>query len=130
MKQLLLLAVGTAAAVGLGGAAEAQHWRWDTIAVRTVAFGSDTDRVGVNSYGRYRVLRLCAVNAPFYLRDLKVHFHNGSEQDVLARIAIRAGTCSLPIDLRGDERSIKRIRLRYDPIPRSAVRPVVRLQAR
>jgi hypothetical protein len=43
---------------------------------------------------------------------------------------MRAGTCTRRLDLRGHYRDVTRIRLKYAPLARGWVRPLVRVQVR
>ena len=135
MKRTLILAAATAAASFVAAApAAAQQWRWDERGWRTIGYtridGRDSDTINLPGFTRQRAIRLCAMNQPLHLRDFDVRFANGGRQDVNTRAVLRAGTCTRAIDLRGNRRDIASIRLRYEPIRRSALRPVVRVQVR
>ena len=135
MKRTLILAAATAAATFVAAApAAAQQWRWDERGWRTIGYtrvdGRDSDTINLPGFTRQRAIRLCAMNQPLHLRDFDVRFANGGRQDVNTRAVLRAGTCTRAIDLRGNRRDITSIRLRYEPIRRSALRPVVRVQVR
>ena len=135
MKRTLILAAATAAATFVAAApAAAQQWRWDERGWRTIGYtrvdGRDSDTINLPGFTRQRAIRLCAMNQPLHLRDFDVRFANGGRQDVNTRAVLRAGTCTRAVDLRGNRRDIASIRLRYEPIRRSALRPVVRVQVR
>ena len=70
------------------------------------------------------------MSSPLRLRDFDVRFANGTRQDVDTRAVLPAGRCTRAIDLRGNRRDIDSVRLRYEPIARVAMRPVVRVQVR
>ena len=70
------------------------------------------------------------MNAPLRLRDLDIRFANGGRQDVNTRAVLPAGRCTRAVDLRGNRRDIESVQLRYEPIARRAMRPVVRVQVR
>jgi hypothetical protein len=70
------------------------------------------------------------VNAPLRLRDFDIRFANGGRQDVDTRAVLKAGTCTRAVDLKGNRRDIASVRLRYQPIDRAAMRPIVRVQVR
>ena len=112
--------------------AQAQRWSdhgWRTIAVKRVD-GRDTDTIYLPGFTRQRAVRVCAMNAPLHLRNFQIRFANGHRQDVATRAIVAGGTCSRSVDLRGNRRDIERIRLRYEPVLRHAVRPLVRVQIR
>jgi hypothetical protein len=79
---------------------------------------------------RYRQLRVCVFNGPIQMRDVDVRFRNGGHQDIGTRSLMRAGTCTRNLDLRGNFRDVTAVRLKYAPLARGWIRPVVRVQAR
>lgn len=135
MKRTMILAAGTAAATFLAvtpAAAQYGHWRdrgWRTIAYTRVD-GRDSDIIHMRGHIRERRIRVCAINQPLHLRDFDIRFQNGGRQDVNTRAVLRAGTCTRAVDLRGNRRDINAVRLRYEPIYRSLLRPYVRVQVR
>lgn len=135
MKRKIILAAATAAsAIVMAAPADAQFGRWNDRGWRTIAYtrvdGRDTDTIRVRGHVRERAIRLCALNQPLRLRDFDIRFQNGRHQDVNTRAVLRAGTCTRAVDLRGNRRDIHTVRLRYDPIYRAILRPVVRVQVR
>jgi hypothetical protein len=131
MKETMILAAATTA-LAIAGAtpATAQYFsRWRTIAYKTVN-GRDSDNIPVPGSARYRQLRVCVFNGPIEMRDVDVWFRNGRHQDIGTRAVMRAGTCTRNLDLRGRYRDVTRVRLKYTPLRRGWVRPVVRVQAR
>ena len=135
MTRTLVLLGATAAATFVAMApAEAQQWRWNERGWRTIGYtrvdGRDSDTIRLPGVTRQRAIRLCAMNAPLRLRDFDVRFANGGRQDVNTRAVLPAGRCTRAVDLRGNRRDIVSVRLRYEPIVRSAYRPVVRVQVR
>ena len=133
-RTLILAAAGVASTVLAVAPASAQFGRWTDRGWRTVAYtrvdGRDTDIIRMRGHIRERAIRVCAINAPLNLRDFDIRFENGGHQDVNTRDMLRAGTCTRAVDLRGNRRDISRVRLRYAPIYRSALRPHVRVQVR
>ena len=134
IKYVVLTALG-ASALGLAAATPAQAQRyffssWRTIGYETVDSGVDRDTIRVRGDARFRAVRVCVFNAPLRMRDLDIRYANGRSQDVQVRERIRAGTCSRTIDLAGNRRDIRSVRLTYSPIRRGLARPLVRVQAR
>ena len=133
-RTLILAAAGTAATLVALSPAAAQQWRWDERGWRTIGStrvdGRDSDTINLPGRTRQSAIRLCAMNQPLRLRDFDIRFANGGRQDVNARAVLRPGTCTRSVDLRGNRRDIEAVRLRYEPILRSAWRPVVRVQVR
>lgn len=133
-RTLILAAAGAAATLVAVAPASAQWGRWNDRRWRTVAFtrvdGRDTDTIWLRGSVRERSIRLCAINQPLNLRDFDIRYRNGGHQDVNTRAVLRAGTCTRSVDLRGNRRNIASIRLKYAPIFRAALRPMVRVQVR
>lgn len=133
-RSFILAAAATAATVVAVAPAAAQQWRWNERGWRTIGYtrvdGRDSDRINLPGYTRQRAIRLCAMNAPLRLRDFDVRFDNGRKQDVDTRAVLPAGRCTRAVDLRGNRRDIASVRLRYEPIYRASLRPVVRVQVR
>jgi hypothetical protein len=135
MRRTFILAAATAAATVLAIApATAQQWRWNESGWRTAGYtrvdGRDSDTIRLPGFTRQREIRLCSMNSPLRLRDFDVRFANGARQDVNTRAVLPAGRCTRAVDLRGNRRDIDSVRLRYEPIARVAMRPVVRVQVR
>ncbi len=135
MTRTLMLGAATLAAVAAAAPADAQRWNnqhsnnWRTIAVETVD-GRDTDSIRVPGTARYRQMRVCVFGGPIQMRDVDVRFRNGGHQDIGTRSLMRAGTCTRNLDLRGAARDVSEVRLKYAPLARGWVRPVVRVQVR
>jgi hypothetical protein len=131
MKRTMILASAAATAAVLGTTpAEAQRWNnWRTIAYQTVN-GRDTDNIRVRGTARYRQLRVCVYGGPINMRDVDVWFRNGRRQDIGTRRVMRPGTCTRNLDLRGYYRDVTRVRLKYAPLARRWVRPLIRVQVR
>ena len=133
-RTLILAAAGAAATLVAVIPAEAQQWRWNERGWRTIGYtrvdGRDSDRIRLPGTTRQRAIRLCSMNAPLHLRDFDIRFANGQRQDVRTRAVLPAGRCTRAVDLHGNRRDIESVRLRYEPIVRSAYRPIVRVQVR
>src|SRR6476646_8936415 len=130
MSRTLLFAAGAAAAIAAAVPAGAQRYHhWQTIAFTTVS-GHDSDTIRVPGTQRYRQMRVCVFGGPIEMRDIDVRFRSGGHQDIGTRALMRAGTCTRNLDLRGARRDVTQIRLRYSPLARHWVRPVVRVQVR
>lgn len=131
MKRMLILGAATVGALAIAAPADAQRWdrQWRTIGFTQVQ-GRDTDTIRVPGTARYRQMRVCVFNGPIHMRDLDVRYRNGGRQDIGVRSFMRAGTCTRNIDLRGNYRDVRAVRLKYEPLARGWVRPVVRVQVR
>ena len=130
MKSTIILAATGATAIAIAAPADAQRYlNWRTVAYTTVN-GRDSDTVRVPGTARYRQLRVCVFGGPIQMRDVDVRFRNGGHQDIGTRHLMRAGTCTRNLDLRGNFRDVTAVRLKYAPLRRGWIRPVVRVQVR
>jgi hypothetical protein len=126
MKRALIVASALLAAATAAQAAPG----WTVLGFKTVGRGSDHDVITVNPRPTYRKLQLCAFNAPIEMQDFDATYGNGTTENFVVRSVIRAGTCTRDIDLRGGDRHITRIDLRYKKLyPRSRP-PLVRVMGR
>jgi hypothetical protein len=74
-------------------------------------------------------MRLCVYGGPIRMRDLDVRYDHGGRQDVAVRTFMRAGTCTRNIDLAGNRRDVRAIRIKY-ALARAWTRPTVPVQVR
>lgn len=133
-RTMILAAAATALAVTTTAPAAAQRYhhrgnQWRTIAYTRVN-GRESDTINVRGTARYRQMRLCVYGGPINMRDVDVRFRNGGHQDIGTRHLMRANTCTRTLDLRGRYRDVTQIRLRYTPLARGWIRPVVRVMVR
>jgi hypothetical protein len=131
MKCSLILTAAAVSAVALATPADAQRFdaHWRTVGYTQVQ-GRDNDTVRVPGTARYRQMRVCVFNGPIRMRDLDVRYRNGGHQDVAVRTLMRAGSCTRNIDLAGNRRDVTAVRLKYTPLARGWVHPIVRVQVR
>jgi hypothetical protein len=130
-RTLILAAAAATATVATAAPADAQRWNanWRTIAYAQVN-GRDADTIPVPGTARYRQMRVCVYNGPIHMRDLDIRYRNGGRQDVRVRQLMRAGTCTRILDLAGNRRDVRSVRVKYAPLTRGWVRPLVRIQVR
>lgn len=120
MSKMLFVAAAFPAALAASAIASPQAGNWDTLAVTTVREGSSSGQLGIRSYEQYDWLRICS-SAPIRLRDLRIGFYNGDRQDVTLAAAVAGGSCTSAIDLKGVQRNIEKVRVRYDPTSQATV---------
>lgn len=108
MKNLLL-----AAAVSLSALAS-PAFAWTEVARRVVTDRMDVDVVALPGWARYDEIKLCVLRHPVKFYDLDVNFANGGHQDIEVRDRINPGGCTRNIDLRGYDRDITSIKLKYE----------------
>ncbi len=127
---IFLAAAGLAVVVSTPADARRYHPNaWRTVGY-TAVNGRDTDTIRLPSTARYRQMRVCVFGGPLEMRDVDVRYRNGGHQDVRVRNLMRAGTCTRNVDLAGNRRDVRLIRLQYAPLRRGWVRPTVRVQVR
>jgi hypothetical protein len=92
---------------------------WSELGCQQVSFiGRDRDiiRVGRRE-GRFRAIRLRVRGTDVEMLDLKVVYGNGAPDDIPVRRVIKAGSETLPLDLKGGDRFIDRIEMVYRARP-------------
>ena len=67
--------------------------------------------------GRFKAIRLHVRGADVEMLDLRVIYANGAPDDIPVKNVIRQGDRTRPLDLRGFERSIRRVDMVYRTIP-------------
>ena len=93
----------------------AQKGAWEKIGQQKVDFKVEKDVFNINSKNnKFTKLQIKVKGGDVNFRDMKVHFGNGTVQDVSLRNVIKAGSESRIIDLDGNERHITKIEFVYD----------------
>lgn len=90
---------------------------WHKIAETTVDFARDHDEVAVLFADKFSQLKFKVTDASLQLVDLEVFYESGDSQKVPIGYEIKSKGESKTIDLKGGERSIKRIAFNYKTIP-------------
>lgn len=103
---------------------------WETIGSRAVNGGIDRDVIAVRGNERFRAIRLCANRRPVRLIDVDIDFANGTRQDMQGAALLRAGECTRPLQLEGNRRNIKSVRLSYAKFRIFSRPPLLTVQAR
>ena len=106
------------------GAAPAQADAWQSLGSRVVSDAQERDSIFALFDGAVSEIKICVSNRAVRINDVDVVFGNGNRQDVSVRNRIGAGQCTRAIDLRGDERHIRRVVLDYrtaNPIGQQAI---------
>jgi len=88
--------------------------RWVRLGTRQVSDRLDHDGIALPGSARYDALKVRVRDRAVQFHDMKVHYANGTVEDVSLREVIRAGGESRVIDLRGETRDIRRIEFWYD----------------
>jgi hypothetical protein len=90
---------------------------WHNLGSRTVDFSKDRDEILVIGADRFSSIKFTVTGAAIDLQDLEVYYESGDKQDIQVRTPILAGKESRVIDLKGGERSLKKIVFIYKTLP-------------
>ena len=119
LKRMFAFVIAILAVQGTAIHAEGQDW--ELLGERQVNRQADHDviRVGARD-GRFRTIQLRVRDNAVHLMDLRVNFANGTTYDVPVRSLLRAGASTRAIDLPGDLRVIRNVRMTYQTAGRRA----------
>jgi hypothetical protein len=92
---------------------------WVELGCKEVSlFGRDKDSINVGrEEGRFKAIRLHVRGTDVEMKRLTVIYGRGEPDDLPTRHFIRAGDRTPPMDLKGYERSIRRVDMVYSSIP-------------
>lgn len=108
-----------------------QPHRWDYLGLRKVNKSFDRDEIIVTAAeGSFNALKVQVKYRAITMYDMKVHYRNGSVEDVKLRVFIPAGGESRVIDLRGGKRIITKVVFRYETKADRGKRAEIRLFGR
>ena len=101
---------------------------WELLGTRKVKMNTDRDviRVGAKD-GYFRAIKLKVRVSGLNMKDMKVHFMNGSVMDVRIRKIIPKNGETRVIDLPGVNRHIEKVVFWYESTKRNDKRATVRL---
>jgi len=104
---------------------------WELLGRASVGFLTDRDVIHVGrDDGDFSKIQLRVRNNAVHFDDLKVVYGNGRVDDIPIRSEIRAGGETRVIDLKGDDRFIRRVELLYRSRPSFRGQAVVELWGR
>ena len=99
---------------GMNAPAQAQGPDWEFLGERHANLAADHDVIPVGIQdGRFRTIQLRVRGSAIRLMDLQVNFANGTTYNVPVRAVLRAGEQTRAIDLPGDLRIIRNVRMTY-----------------
>lgn len=90
---------------------------WHKIAETSVSLRSDRDEVVVMGADHFKSLRLKVIDAPVEFTDITVIFEDDMTQDISVKRVINRGDETRSVDLKGQNKAIKKIILRYKTVP-------------
>ncbi|MBL7930413.1 MAG: hypothetical protein JNL60_00840 [Bacteroidia bacterium] len=90
---------------------------WHKIGETTVDFSKDHDEITVLGADRFASLIFRVEEAPVNLMEIEVFYESGDNQKVNVNFPIKAPGQSKEIDIKGGERSIRKIVFVYKTLP-------------
>lgn len=104
---------------------------WELLGERQVTDGLDHDVIQVTAgKGDFRSLKVLVKGHAVQFRSMRVHFGDGSAQNVELRDVIPAGGESRVIDVEGKDRVIRNVEFTYDAQTYRGKRSLIRLLGR
>ena len=90
---------------------------WEKLGVKTVDMKADHDVIVVTHHeGFYSKVKFVIRKAPIHLTNINIVFGNGQNKNVVFNKRFNAGASTRIIDLPGNKRIIKKIKLNYKSI--------------
>ena len=87
---------------------------WELLGRRTVNMGADHDEIIVTAKdGVFTKVKLKIKKAPIFLKNINIVFGNGENKNVVFDKNFPAGSETRVIDLPGNKRIIKKVKLNY-----------------
>ena len=91
---------------------------WEKLGVKQVNLKADHDVLVVSFHeGFYSKVKFVIRKAPLHLKNINIVFGNGENKNVVFNKRFNAGSSTRIIDLPGNKRIIKKIKLNYKTIP-------------
>jgi hypothetical protein len=95
--------------------AETKAGEWYFLGDKTVGFGVDHDVIHFGNWkDDVRQIKLRVTDGPLRVYDMKIHFDNGTTQDVSLKNRFAQGSESRIIDLTGGLRHLSKIEFTYE----------------
>ena len=101
---------------------------WEKLGTKMVNMQADHDEIIVTvAEGVFTKVRLKIMKAPIHLLNMNIVFGNGTNKNVVFNKKFAAGSMTRIIDLPGNKRIIKKVKLNYKSVPVGKGRAVVSL---
>ena len=102
--------------------------RWELLGAKKINKSFDRDVITVSATeGTFHALKFRVKYRPVILYDMKVHYGNGTVEDINIRYRVPAGGESRIIELRGRNRIIEKVVFRYETKTKAGKRAEIRL---
>ncbi|MEX1002911.1 MAG: hypothetical protein WDZ35_12410 [Crocinitomicaceae bacterium] len=104
----------------------AQKGDWVKLGSRAVDMKADHDVIPVTAKeGTFTKVRLRIMKAPIHLLNMNILFRNGSSENVVFNRKFAAGSYTRIIDLKGNKRIIKSVKINYKSVPAGKGKAVI-----
>ncbi len=126
----LALIIGAASFAGTAARSSKnmQPKDWEKLGSRVVNMQADHDEIPVTiKDGIFTKVRLKIMKAPIHLMNINIVFGNGENKNVVFNKKFAAGSFTRIIDLPGNKRIIKKVKLNYKSVPSGSGRAVISL---
>ena len=101
---------------------------WEKLGSRVVNMQADHEEIMVTAKeGVFTKVRLKIMKAPIHLTNINIVFGNGENKNVVFNKKFTAGSFTRVIDLPGNKRFIKKVKLNYKSVPVGKGRAVITL---
>jgi len=121
MKKLLSIGVILAVIVSFSFTNKAEKFqpgKWVVLGKRVVNMQADHDEIPVTIVkGTFKRLKFKVLQAPIYVKNIRVIYGNGSSENFDINRKFHAGHESKVVDLKGHDRIIKKINMNYKTVP-------------
>lgn len=127
----MLVGIGSMSFAASDAVAKVQQKDWVKLGSRVVNMQADHDEIIVTvKDGLFTKVRLKIMKAPIHLKNVNIIFGNGSNKNVVFNKKFPAGSFTRVIDLTGNKRIIKKVKLNYKSVPVGKGRAIVTLFGR
>ena len=117
LKVFLVLAVSLTTLSSFTTSSEIRHSSWEFLGKKTVGAHGDHDELFVTgSEGLFTKLKFKVDSAPIYVRNIRVVYRSGADENHAINRRFNAGDESRSLDLNGHQRIIRKIVFNYDTL--------------
>ena len=86
---------------------------WSRIGEKTVDFSKEYDEIIMPGASRYSAIKFSVAGASVDISDMEIHYADGGKDDINVASPIRPGGESRSIEVKGNDKDIKKIVFRY-----------------
>jgi hypothetical protein len=101
---------------------------WQTLGRASVDEGKDKDEFKIEGSDRFRRLRVKAEKADIEMKEMKVYYEDGENEELDVKSVIKAGGSTRPLELRGNSKRIRKVTFNYSSKSRKDNKAMVILE--